>query len=268
MSKLTDFMTGIADGIRERTGAEGRIKAMEFADKIRAIPSEGQYIWKKYELVEGTKGEFITNVVDEKSEKYPEDGIFENFYYEKAEIPEIGVFYEDYIGAFPTTVRYRCGEIPVSMFDRGRNGDTSFRENEPIESKIERVVIEADTIREYAFRAKFLMKKYKAKIKASVIKTKAFAFSFSGNSSYNEKEISKVWLAKKCVTVENRIFDNENLIDGTHYLFGNIETITLYCEHEAKPETFHNSFNYGYGHVVSASCTVIWGVSEAEFDAL
>ncbi len=46
---LTDYLTGIADAIREKTGTTAKIPALDFADMIRGIASSGATQGKDYD---------------------------------------------------------------------------------------------------------------------------------------------------------------------------------------------------------------------------
>lgn len=56
--------------------------------------------------------------------------------------------------------------------------------------------------------------------------------------------------------------------DNNGAFYGSGSGVTLYCEHESQPEGYESAWNKSYWDSLSRTLTVMWGVTEEQFDAL
>ena len=198
------------------------------------------------------KGEFIETVVSDISNKYPDKGEEDEYYYKKIHAEnatEYGIFYNDVDSeGYPTDVKIVQENIPMSFLQQGTAYSYTF-------DKLKRLEIVTGKIYDFALNNALYRIDAPFKMKLKCYSIGKLAFQYMGDS---ERPSGSVWISSGCA-----------IIDASDSYNGPFQTadgnIKLYCEVENKPSLWGTYWNYRNS---SNLLTVTWGVTEKHFDEI
>lgn len=221
----------------------------------------GKYVWKK---LTAQGGEFLDYVTADDENSYPNGALGDDGYW--YEILNTSRGYGIFIDSMDsdgraTEVTIIGNENPFFKLYTGTSHNGYLFE------KCEKVTIDKPVIRNSEFAQLFTLFVGKLKLKNVVtIESNAFVNIWGSNTKkpIEESKIKRaVFIPKSCETMEQPF----SAISGSDKLLG-----TIYCEVNSKPTGWDDYFNRSYYGGSSSYQqfyhTVVWGVTEEQFDAL
>ena len=227
----------------ELNNVKAEVAKLPMADDVK----NGRYVWGKYDAKGGT---LLSFTISDSETAYPDGGEKDGFWWEMVkEIFEQGVLVREVDAENNIIDVLLKGKIATPRFK-------PWAEQMHLEkAQMVEVVFGEIALSGMSDVFRFINPNGKVKIRTRKIGELAFDFWGYGNGSSG----TKVWISN----------ETEEIIAGTsssapfHTNKSGV-TINFYCEHESKPAKWSQYWNYVY---VTAN-TVMWGVTESQFDAL
>lgn len=203
--------------------------------------------------ISDAKKDFIEYLVSDNPGKYPDDGEQDGYYYKKIHAEnstEYGIFANklDEAGNIIDAV-IKLKDVPEN-FMRREGGYSEFIDFKNIE-------INADRINRRAFLYCF-SRPHKSGAKIKINCTSIGYNSFNNVASGISDPIMSVWISQKCLTIDASNYSYSPFASSSY-------TTKLYCEALSKPSGWGEYWN---NYNANSKLTVVWGVTESEFDTL